>query len=179
MKKIKKTTEVSHTPQHKRELLAWAFLPMMMGAVDGGVVGILTKGLFEGHVQELLLDWSVATLAAAQGFANISSFFWAAISNGKHKVKFITLLKFIIVLFIGGVAFIPQTTSGLFILLACVVARLKFTTALATKVNILLKSAASCGKRTRLMKIYSETTNTLVIKIGEQEDVTPYSVAKN
>jgi hypothetical protein len=121
MKKNKKTTEVSHTPQHKRELLAWAFLPMMMGAVDGGVVGILTKGLFEGHVQELLLDWSVATLAAAQGFANISSFFWAAISNGKHKVKFITLLKFIIVLFIGGVAFIPQTTSGLFILLACVV----------------------------------------------------------
>ena len=121
MKSSKKTTELSHPTQQKRELIAWAFLPMMMGAVDGGVVGILTKGLFEGHVQELLLDWSVATLAAAQGFANISSFLWAAISNGRHKVRFITLLKVLIVLFIGSVAFVPQTTTGLFFLLASVI----------------------------------------------------------
>lgn len=121
MKSIKKTPELSHPTQQKRELIAWAFLPMMMGAVDGGVVGILTKGLFEGHVQALLLDWSVATLAAAQGFANISSFLWAAISHGRHKVRFITLLKILIVFFIGSVAFVPQTTSGLFFLLASVI----------------------------------------------------------
>ena len=65
---------------------------MMMGAVDGGVVGILTKRLFDGYVQETILDWVVATLAAAQGFANISSFLWAAISNGRHKIRFITAL---------------------------------------------------------------------------------------
>ena len=121
MKNNKKTTREISSPQQKRELLAWAFLPMMMGAVDGGVVGILTKRLFDGHVQDTLLDWSVATLAAAQGFANISSFLWAALSNGRHKIRFITALKIIIVLLIGGVAFIPQTTSGLFLLLASVV----------------------------------------------------------
>ena len=55
---------------YKRELLAWAFLPMMMGAIEGGVVGVLTKRLFFGTVDELMLDWAVAALAAAQGFAN-------------------------------------------------------------------------------------------------------------
>jgi len=106
---------------HKRELLAWAFLPMMMGAVDGGVVGILTKRLFDGHVDETVLDWVVATLAAAQGFANISSFLWSAMSHGRHKIRFITALKIAIVLMIAGVAFVPQTELGLLTLLLCVV----------------------------------------------------------
>jgi len=107
--------------QHKRELLAWAFLPMMMGAVDGGVIGILTKRLFDGHVDETILAWVVATLAAAQGFANISSFLWSAMSHGRHKIRFITGLKVAIVLMIAGVAFVPQTELGLLALLLCVV----------------------------------------------------------
>ena len=112
MKESKQKSEhPQQEPQQKRELLAWAFLPMMMGAVDGGVVGILTQRLFDGHVQETLLGWSVATLAAAQGFANISSFLWAALSHGRHKVRFITALKIMIVLLIAGVAFVPQTTD--------------------------------------------------------------------
>jgi|TARA_B100000959_G_scaffold287324_1_gene371099 MFS family permease len=112
---------MANQSQHKRELLAWAFLPMMMGAVDGGVIGILTKRLFDGHVSETLLDWVVATLAAAQGFANISSFLWSAMSNGRHKIRFITALKIAIVLMITGVAFVPQTGLGLLLLLLCVV----------------------------------------------------------
>lgn len=118
---MKESSPQTTQRQQKRELLAWAFLPMMMGAVDGGVIGIMTKRLFDGHVQDLLLDWSVATLAAAQGFANISSFLWASMSTGRHKIRFITFLKFAIVLMIATVAFIPQTTAGLFLLLACVV----------------------------------------------------------
>ena len=43
MKESKRKSEhPQQEPQQKRELLAWAFLPMMMGAVDGGVVGINT-----------------------------------------------------------------------------------------------------------------------------------------
>ena len=92
-----------------------------MGAIEGGVVGVLTKRLFEGVVDSTWLDWSVATLAAAQGFANISSFFWAAISNGKHKIRFITALKIVSVLLIASVAFIPKTPLGLVMLLFCVI----------------------------------------------------------
>lgn len=106
---------------YKRELLAWAFLPMMMGAIEGGVVGILTKRLFHGAVDETLLDWAVAALAAAQGFANISSFVWAGMSHGKNKIRFLTMLKFAVVILIGAVAFVPRTPLGLIMLLVCVV----------------------------------------------------------
>ena len=107
--------------KYARELVAWAFLPMMMGAIEGGVVGVLTKRLFDGVVESTLLDWAVASLAAAQGFANISSFLWAAISHGKHKIRFITALKIISVLLIASVTFIPKTPLGLGMLLFCVI----------------------------------------------------------
>ncbi|MDP7009491.1 MAG: MFS transporter [Phycisphaerales bacterium] len=106
---------------YKRELLAWAFLPMMMGAIEGGVVGVLTKRLFAGTVDTTLLDWAVAALAASQGFANISSFIWAGVSHGKNKIRFITLLKIAVVLLIAAVSFVPRTPLGLFVLLFCVV----------------------------------------------------------
>ncbi len=107
--------------QHTRELVAWAFLPMMMGAIEGGVVGVLTKRMFDGVVEESVLDWSVTSLAAAQGFASISSFLWAACSHGKHKIQFITTLKIACVVLVGAVAFIPQTALGLALLLFCVI----------------------------------------------------------
>ena len=92
-----------------------------MGAIEGGVVGVLTKGLFNGVVDQTILDWAVAALAAAQGFANMSSFFWAALSHGHHKVKFITALKIACVALIAFVTLIPQTPLGLVMLLACVI----------------------------------------------------------
>ena len=42
-------------------------------------------------------------------------------SNGRHKIRFITALKIAIVLMITGVAFVPQTGLGLLLLLLCVV----------------------------------------------------------
>ena len=113
--------KTSSKAQHARELVAWAFLPMMMGAIEGGVVGVLTKRMFEGVVEHTILDWSVASLAAAQGFASISSFLWAALSHGKHKIRFITTLKIACVVLVGTVSFVPQTALGLAMLLFCVI----------------------------------------------------------
>jgi len=107
--------------QYGRELVAWALLPMMMGAIEGGVVGVLTIRLFDGIVESTLLGWAVASLAAAQGFANISSFLWAAVSHGKHKIRFITALKFVSVLLIASVTLVPRTPLGLGMLLFCVI----------------------------------------------------------
>ena len=92
-----------------------------MGAIEGGVVGVLTKRMFDGIVDDGILDWSVASLTAAQGFASISSFFWAALSHGKHKIRFITVLKIVCVTLVGAVSFIPQSALGLFVLLFCVI----------------------------------------------------------
>jgi len=113
--------KTDHKPQHTRELIAWAFLPMMMGAIEGGVVGVLTKRMFDGVVDESILDWSVASLAAAQGFASISSFLWAAFSHGRHKIRFITALKIACVILVGAVSFVPQSPLGLALILFCVI----------------------------------------------------------
>jgi hypothetical protein len=94
---------------------------MMMGAIEGGVVGVLTKRMFDGVVDSSILDWSVASLAAAQGFASISSFLWAAFSHGRHKVRFITALKIACVVLVGAVSFVPQSAFGLAMLLFCVI----------------------------------------------------------
>ena len=92
-----------------------------MGAIEGGVVGVLTKRMFDGVVDSSILDWSVASLAAAQGFASISSFLWAAFSHGRHKVRFITALKIACVVLVGAVSFVPQSAFGLAMLLFCVI----------------------------------------------------------
>ena len=113
--------KTEHKTQHTRELIAWAFLPMMMGAIEGGVVGVLTKRMFDGVVDDSILDWSVASLAAAQGFASISSFLWAAFSHGRHKIRFITALKIACVILVGAVSFVPQSPLGLALILFCVI----------------------------------------------------------
>ncbi|MDP7004790.1 MAG: MFS transporter [Phycisphaerales bacterium] len=115
--KIKKSSQLQQT----RELVAWAFLPMMMGAIEGGVVGVLTKRMFDGVVDQSTLDWSVATLTAVQGFANMSSFLWAAFSHGKNKIRFITALKIASVVMVGAVSLVPQSAFGLAVLLFCVI----------------------------------------------------------
>ena len=92
-----------------------------MGAIEGGVVGVLTKRMFEGVVDETILDWSVASLAAAQGFASITSFLWAALSHGRHKIRFITALKIACVILVGTVAVVPHSPFGLGLLLFCVI----------------------------------------------------------
>ena len=92
-----------------------------MGAIEGGVVGVLTKRMYDGVVEQSILDWAVAALAAAQGFASMSSFLWAALSHGKHKIRFITTLKIACVVLVGAVSFVPQSSIGLVMLLFCVI----------------------------------------------------------
>jgi len=92
-----------------------------MGAIEGGVVGVLTKRLFDGVVDQTVLGWAVATLAAAQGFANISSFLWVGLSHGRHKIRITTMLQVAVVIMIATVAIVPRTPFGLVLLLCCVV----------------------------------------------------------
>ena len=162
-------------PRYARELVAWAFLPMMMGAIEGGVVGVLTKRLFDGVVDSTWLDWSVATLAAAQGFANISSFFWAAISNGKHKIRFITALKFISVLLIATVTFVPRTPLGLAMLLFCVIGTRVCYTGVVTLRTTVWQANYTRGYRTvvagKIATIQALVLATVAFSVGQVMDL--------
>ncbi len=61
-----------------RELVSWAFLPLMLGAIEGGTIAIVIKKAFEGQpgVDPFWLDLATAWALAAPNVANLSSFVW-------------------------------------------------------------------------------------------------------
>jgi MFS family permease len=106
---------------YQRELAAWSLLPLMLGAVEGGVVGVLAKSIFAGSVTASTLNFAVAILSGAPALANVTSFLWAALSHGRHKIRFLVGLQVATALLVGLIALAPRSTLGLFIFTAGVV----------------------------------------------------------
>lgn len=106
---------------YRRELTAWAFLPVMMGVVEGGMVGVIAKNAFEGRVEPHLLNFAVAALAGAPAFANITSFLWAALSHGRDKIRFLFGLKVATAILVALIALVPRDPVGLIILTGAVI----------------------------------------------------------
>ncbi len=104
-----------------RELPAWAFLPIMIGAVEGGVVGVVANNAFADHVPKIALEYAVATLAGAGAFANILSFAWARWAHGRNKIRFLVALMLAVCVMVGMIAAAPLNTAGLVLLVAGVV----------------------------------------------------------
>lgn len=106
---------------YQRELGAWALLPIMVGVVEGGIVSMMAKIAFEKHVTEVWLNFAVAVLAGAPAFSNITSFLWAALSHGRHKIKFLYGLKLATAVSVALIALVPLNLFGLLMLTICVV----------------------------------------------------------
>jgi MFS family permease len=106
---------------YRRELVAWLFLPAMLGAIEGGVIGVLAKNAFEHDVGPRALNLAVAILAGAPAFSNITSFLWAALCHGRHKVRFLAGLQVLTAAFVCLIAFAPRSPAGLVLLTAAVV----------------------------------------------------------
>lgn len=109
---------------YRRELLAWVFLPVLMGAVEGGVVAVVAKNAFAGTVSDRWLNVVVAILSGAPAFSNVTSFLWASLSHGRNKIRFLVALQVAACLLVAQVALAPANGVGLAMLtLAAVGAR--------------------------------------------------------
>ena len=106
---------------YRRELVAWMLLPLMMGAVEGGVVSVLAKNAFEGAVGPTTLNLVVAVLTGAPAFSNIASFLWAAASHGRDKIRFLVGLQIAVVVLVAAIAAAPRSALGLVLLTAAFV----------------------------------------------------------
>jgi hypothetical protein len=115
-----------------RELAAWCFLPLMIGAVEGGVVGVIAKEVFAGAVSSRALNLAVAVLAGAPAFANILSFLWAALSHGRHKIRFLVALQLAVASCVTLIAVAPRDPAGLFIFTSGVVGARMFWSGVVT-----------------------------------------------
>ncbi|MHC4910788.1 MAG: MFS transporter [Planctomycetota bacterium] len=101
---------------YRRELAAWLFLPFMLGMVEGGMTGVLAKNLFEGVVSPALLNFAIAVLAGAPAFANITSFIWAGINQGRSKIRFLVVMQVATAAMVALIAFAPRSAAGLVVL---------------------------------------------------------------
>jgi MFS family permease len=100
---------------YRREVGAWLLLSTMMVAVAGGVVGVIAKNAFAGAVEERWLNLAVALLTGAQAYAHLSSFLWASLSQGRHKIRFLVGLQVAAGLLVGLIALAPVNGWGLLI----------------------------------------------------------------
>lgn len=107
---------------YRRELAAWFFLPLMLGAVEGGVIGVIAKTYFADHVGLRSLNLAVAILAGSPAFANVVSFLWAAAAHGRPKVRLLVSLQVAVAGCIGAVALAPRSGVGLAIFVLAIVA---------------------------------------------------------
>jgi len=100
---------------YAHELVTASTFPMTIAMVESGVIGVLAKKTF--HVSELEL----ATIMAAPIFANLTSFLWAMLARGRHKIPLISTLQSAILLLLIVISFLPTTHYGPAILVAVVI----------------------------------------------------------
>jgi len=101
-------------PAYMRELLSWAFLPLFLGAIEGGALGVVVKKVFTGvGIPTLELNFAVALVSAAPNVANLTSFAWAGLARGKPKVAFIATLQTITAVCVALIAAMPENRWGL------------------------------------------------------------------
>jgi MFS family permease len=90
-------------------------LPMMLGAIEGGTMGIVIKKAFSGQpgVDDRWLELAATWALAAPNMANLTSFFWAALAKGRPKVPFISWLQIAASLLVAAIALFPRDSWGL------------------------------------------------------------------
>jgi len=107
---------------YARELSAIFFLPWMLSIIEGSVIGVVAKVAFENVVPATVLNFAVATLAAAPALANIVSFIWVRLSHGHDKIRFIIGLQISVATLVSSMALVPRSATGLHMLVILVIA---------------------------------------------------------
>ena len=79
-----------------RELLSWSLIAVAMGALEGGLLGVIVKNQFSGAASPMLVNLSVAVVAGAASFTNLLSFFFASRAMGRGKVQMLARLMLVI-----------------------------------------------------------------------------------
>lgn len=102
---------------YRRELSAWLLLSVLLGTIEGGVVGVIAKVGFEGVIDDRALNVVVGILAAAPAFANITSFLWTGVTRGRDKVRALVGMQLATAVLVAQFAFAPRNELGLAMLL--------------------------------------------------------------
>ena len=106
---------------YRMELVAWSMLPVMMGAIEGGVVGTIATRAFAGSASNDAIELAVGIIMGAGASTNLSSLLWASLARGRNKIRLLVLLQIATAICAAVPAVIPVSSSGLVMLTSSVV----------------------------------------------------------
>lgn len=120
-----------------REISSWSLGALALGALEGGLLGIIVKNQFSDASEPMIVNFCVALVASAPAYSNLSSFFFAALASGKDKVALLSRLMQLIGISLLLMA-IPFTgTMGLVVFCALtVIARTAWTGILTVRAAV-------------------------------------------
>ena len=105
-----------------REITANATMAVALGALEGGVVGVLVKTQFDGVASPTLINLAVALVAGAPAAANMASLWISGLAEGRDKTAWVSALMMLTSVFLIVMTLAPYTGSGLLLLTAAMIA---------------------------------------------------------
>ncbi len=108
-----------------REIGANASMALALGALEGGVVGVVVKTRFDAVADPVWVNLAVALVAGAPAFANIASLWFSGLAEGRDKTAWVSILMLLTALFLMLMALAPLSALGLVLItVAMILARL-------------------------------------------------------
>jgi MFS family permease len=107
-----------------RELATWSLTAVALGALEGGLLGVIVKNQFAGVASPIVVNFAVAVVAAAPSFSNLASFLFASMAAGRDKLALLGKLMLIMGACLVVMALPGHTAAGLAVFcVAAVLAR--------------------------------------------------------
>jgi len=147
------------------ELITTFFFAMTLMVIDGNVIGVFTRQTYDGLLPLATLNILVAVLGATGELANLLSFFWGSLGQGRPKVPLINALQLCVVLTAGLIALIPQTPAGLYALVAVVIVARVCWSGVLTLRPAVWRANYNAASRHRIVG-HIQTVQMLVVAIG-------------
>ena len=91
---------------YRRELVSSSTLPVAIAMLEGGVVGVLGKTIFD------VSNLGFAMISAAPMFANLTSLFWTRWSRGRRKARASAWIMAGLLVTVASVALLPTGRGG-------------------------------------------------------------------
>lgn len=108
-----------------RELQINALMAVALGALEGGLLGVIVKNGFSGVAGGPTINLAVALVTGAPAFANVASLIFANLAHGRPKTRWVASLMAVCALAALMIAAAPVSAAGLvWLVVWMVVARL-------------------------------------------------------
>lgn len=96
-----------------REIRANASMAIALGALEGGLVGVVVKTQFDGVADPAWVNLAVGLVAGAPAFANLLSLWISGMAEGRNKPAWVSALMALTAVFLMLMALAPMSIFGL------------------------------------------------------------------